>query len=101
MKIIFNSHYTTTKRTPNPEIPGFIKTGFQTDVVKYSLFYKHCVYLSPYDFSNFSLILCLQYAKHNTIYCHGHHLITALDGRIRIDHTKSSETAIQWCSFTF
>ena len=63
MKIIFNSYYTTTKRSPNPEIPGFIKIGFQTDVVKYTLFYKHCVYLGPYDFSNFSLIFCLQYAK--------------------------------------
>ena len=38
MKIIFNSHYTTTKRTPNPEIPGFIKIGLQTDVVKCTLF---------------------------------------------------------------
>ena len=36
----------------------------------------------------------------NTILCHGHHLITALDGPIRIGHTKSSETAIQWCSLT-
>ena len=44
--------------------------------------------------------LCLQYAKHNTILCHGHHLITALDGPILIGRTKSSETAIQWCCLT-
>ena len=50
MKIIFNSYYTTTKMSPNPEIPGFIKIGFQTDVVKYTLFYKQCLFGSLWFF---------------------------------------------------
>ena len=43
-------------------------------------FYEHSVFLGQpryaYDFSNFSHILCLQYAENNGFYYYGHDQIT-------------------------
>lgn len=46
----------------------------------FSIFYEHSVFLGQsryvYDFSNFSHILCLQYAENNGFYYYGHDQIT-------------------------
>ena len=49
-----------------------------------------------YDFSNFNLTLCLQYAWNNRVCCQGHDPITTPEGPIRIHYSAKTEKAIQW-----
>ena len=60
-----------------------LNLSFQT-----GLFYKAVFFLSypqkAYDFSNFSLILCLQYASNKRICCHGRYVVRDIKHEVKI-----------------
>ena len=72
----------------------------------YALFFmKHSAFLGQpqhaYDFSNLSLVLCLQYAENNRICLQGYGLIASKEGPTRIQYSTKLETTIQWCSLRY
>ena len=51
-----------------------------------------------YDFSDFSVMLCLQYMLQIIECCHSFDLITISVGLTRIHHSENSEITIPWSS---